>query len=41
MTELLKKFADQLISRIKIPLEFVDERYTSAEAEALLKDQRR
>jgi putative Holliday junction resolvase len=41
MTAAVRDFADSLKSRYEIPVEFVDERYTSAEAEALLKEQRR
>ncbi len=41
MTGIVTRFASELISRFGIPVEFVDERYTSAEAEALLREQRR
>lgn len=41
MTVAVRDFADRLRSRYEIPVEFVDERYTSVEAEALLKEQRR
>ena len=41
MTVAARKFATELQSRFSIPLEFADERYTSVEAEAILKDQRR
>jgi len=41
MTSLVRDFAEQLMARYETPVEFVDERYTSAEAEALLKEQRR
>ena len=38
--DLVRHFVDQL-SRFELPVEVVDERYTSKEAEALLKSQRR
>jgi putative Holliday junction resolvase len=41
MTRVVHEFADELKTRFGIPVELVDERYTSAEAEALLKEQRR
>lgn len=41
MTAIVTRFAAELRTRCGIPVEFVDERYTSAEAEALLKEQRR
>jgi putative Holliday junction resolvase len=41
MAATVRNFADSLKSRYEIPVEFVDERYTSVEAEALLKEQRR
>jgi putative Holliday junction resolvase len=41
MTEIVRDFAALLLPRFKIPIEFVDERFTSAEAEALLKEDRR
>jgi putative Holliday junction resolvase len=41
MTAQVRQFAENLEARLKIPVEFIDERYTSAEAEALLKEQRR
>ena len=41
MTREVKTFAAELQTRCGIPVEFVDERYTSAEAEALLREQRR
>jgi putative Holliday junction resolvase len=41
MTTAVKLFADSLRSRYPLPVEFIDERYTSVEAEAILKEQRR
>jgi putative Holliday junction resolvase len=41
MTATVKEFAATLRSHYPLPVEFVDERYTSVEAEAILKDQRR
>jgi putative Holliday junction resolvase len=41
MTAAAKVFAAEIRSRYQLAVELVDERYTSAEAEALLKDQRR
>jgi len=41
MTSEVKGFAAKLKSRYQIPVEYIDERYTSAEAEALLKEERR
>jgi putative Holliday junction resolvase len=41
MTLAVQKIAVALKSRYPLPVEFIDERYTSVEAEALLKDQRR
>jgi putative Holliday junction resolvase len=41
MTAQVRQFAENLEARLKIPVEFIDERYTSAEAESLLKEQRR
>ena len=41
MTTAVKQFATELSARYPIPVEFVDERYTSTEAEAILKEQRR
>lgn len=41
MTAVVTEFATELLSRCGIPVEFVDERYTSVEAEALLREQRR
>jgi putative Holliday junction resolvase len=41
MTEIVRNFGATLIPRFEIPIEFVDERYTSAEAETLLKEDRR
>ena len=41
MTDLTRAFADRLKSRINIPIEFIDERYTSVEAESILREQRR
>ena len=41
MTEVVKRFATALKSLYPLPIEFVDERYTSVEAETLLREQRR
>jgi putative Holliday junction resolvase len=41
MTTAVKEFAATLQARYSIPIEFIDERYTSVEAEAILKEQRR
>ena len=41
MTGAVKSFAAALKSRFQLPVEFVDERYTSVEAESLLREQRR
>ena len=41
MTRVVLEFADTLEDRYQLPVEFVDERYTSAEAESLLREQRR
>ena len=41
MTQAVRSFADTLKQRYQLPVEFVDERYTSAEAESLLREQRR
>ena len=41
MTATVRRFAAELQMRYPLPTEFVDERYTSAEASALLKEQRR
>jgi putative Holliday junction resolvase len=41
MTSEVKGFAAKLEARYQIPVEHIDERYTSAEAEALLKEERR
>ncbi|MCP4001614.1 MAG: Holliday junction resolvase RuvX [Gammaproteobacteria bacterium] len=41
MTTAVKLFADKLQSHYTLPVEFIDERYTSVEAEAILKEQRR
>ena len=41
MTVAVKNFAAELESHFPLPIEFVDERYTSAEAETLLREQRR
>lgn len=41
MTARVRKFAVELESRYQKQVSFVDERYTSAEAEALLKEERR
>lgn len=41
LTPAVREFAAELKTRFRIPVEFEDERYTSAEAETLLKDQRR
>ena len=41
MTKAVLEFADTLKEHYQLPVEFVDERYTSAEAESLLRDQRR
>mgnify|MGYP001815431503 CR=1 FL=1 len=41
MTGAVKDFAATLQSRYQLPVEFIDERYTSVEAESLLREQRR
>jgi putative Holliday junction resolvase len=41
MTAAVRQFAATLESRYQLPTDFVDERYTSAEASTLLKEQRR
>jgi putative Holliday junction resolvase len=41
MTAAVKEFAATLQSRYPLPVEFIDERYTSVEAKAILKEQRR
>ena len=41
MTEVVKRFSTRLKSLFQLPVEFVDERYTSVEAESLLREQRR
>ena len=41
MTARTRAFAAELEQRYKLPVSMVDERYTSAEAHAILKDQRR
>ncbi|MEE4185774.1 MAG: Holliday junction resolvase RuvX [Gammaproteobacteria bacterium] len=41
MTVRVREFEQQLTERYKLPIYLVDERYTSAEAESLLKAQRR
>jgi putative Holliday junction resolvase len=41
MTEVIKQFSTALKTRYQLPVEFVDERYTSVEAESLLREQRR
>jgi putative Holliday junction resolvase len=41
MTTIVNEFATELLGRCGIPVEFIDERYTSVEAEALLREQRR
>ena len=41
MTEVVKQFSTALKTRYQLPVEFVDERYTSVEAESLLREQRR
>ena len=41
MTLAVLEFATSLQERYELPVEFVDERYTSAEAESLLREQRR
>lgn len=41
MTATVRRFAATLKSRYELPTEFIDERYTSAEASTLLKEQRR
>lgn len=40
MTELARRFAKTLGDRLKLPVHLVDERYSSLEAEAVLRDQR-
>ncbi len=41
LANIVTDFADLLKSRYELPVELVDERYTSVEAESLLKEQRR
>jgi putative Holliday junction resolvase len=41
MTKIVRTFGTALAKRYNLPLDYVDERYTSAEAEAILKHQRR
>lgn len=41
MTDLVQDFANSLKSRYSLLIEFIDERYTSVEAEAILKEERR
>ena len=41
MTAVVRKFAATLQSRHQLRVEFIDERYTSVEAESLLREQRR
>jgi len=41
ITEAVREFAFTLKSLHQLPVEFVDERYTSVEAESLLREQRR
>jgi putative Holliday junction resolvase len=41
MTAVVRKFAATLQSRYQLRVEFIDERYTSVEAESLLREQRR
>jgi putative Holliday junction resolvase len=41
MTGVVRRFAATLKTRFQLPVEFVDERYTSVEAESLLREHRR
>jgi putative Holliday junction resolvase len=41
MTEVVRRFATTLKSLYPLPIEFIDERYTSVEAKTLLREQRR
>ena len=41
MTAEVKNFAAELSKRFTLPIEFADERYSSAEAETLLREERR
>ena len=41
MTSEVRSFAAKLQARYQIPVEYIDERYTSTEAKALLKEERR
>lgn len=41
MAQKVREFSEDLKARYSLPIAFMDERYTSAEAESLLKQQRR